>query len=77
MKLSILTLDKMLYQDEALSVSAPGIEGQLQVLEHHVPLITALKRGTVKVQAGKETKEFPVENGVLEVRPDEVNILIS
>jgi len=77
MKLSILTLDKALYEGQALSVSAPGIEGQLQVLEHHVPLITALKRGTVKVQAGKEVKEFSIENGVLEVRPEEVNILVT
>lgn len=77
MKLSILTLDKTLYADEAQSVTVPGIQGQLEVLEHHIPLITALKSGTIRVVDKKGVKEYAVELGVLEVRPDEVNILVS
>lgn len=77
MKLSILTLDKTLYADEAQSVSVPGILGRLQALSHHVPLITALKKGSISVVDTKGTKEFAIESGVLEIKPDEINILIS
>lgn len=77
MKLSILTIDRALFEGEARSVSVPGIYGRMQVLEHHIPLITALKKGLIYVEAGEGRKEFEVETGTLEVRPDEVNILVS
>lgn len=77
MKLSILALDKILYQDDAESVVVPGIVGQLQALEHHVPFVTALKKGKVRVASKRGQQEFEVENGVLEVRPEEINILVN
>ena len=77
MKLSILTIDKPLFEGEAISVSLPGIYGRLQVLEHHIPLITALKKGTVRVETSEGMQEFFVESGTLEVRPEEVNVLVS
>lgn len=77
MKLSILALDKTLYQDEAQSVSVPGVEGQLQALNHHVPLVTALRSGKIRVASKKGTEEFEIEGGVLEVRPEEINILVN
>lgn len=77
MRLSILALDKTLYEGEARSVSVPGIYGRLQALNHHIPLITALKRGNIWVETEKGVQEFEVETGVLEVRPEEINILVS
>lgn len=77
MKLSILALDKTLYQDDAQSVSVPGIRGQMQALDHHVPLVTALSKGKIRVASEKGVEEFDIEGGVLEVKPDEINILVS
>lgn len=77
MKLSILTLDNALFEGEAQSVTVPGISGKLQALEHHVPLITALKKGIIVVTDQQGVQEFSIEHGVLEVRPDEINILVS
>lgn len=77
MKLSLLALDKILFEGEAKSVSAPGIYGRLQALSHHIPLITALKSGTIRVETEKGEEKFEIENGVLEIRPEEINILIS
>lgn len=77
MKLSILTLDKALFEGEATSVSLPGIYGRLQALEHHIPLITALKKGTIRVETQKGPEEFEVESGILEIKPEEINVLVS
>lgn len=77
MKLSILALDETLFEGEAKTVSAPGVFGRLQVLEHHIPLITALKSGIIRVETEKGIREFEITSGVIEVRPDEINILIS
>lgn len=77
MRLSILTLDTSLFEGEAVSITVPGITGQLQALEHHVPLITALKSGIIIVMDNNGTQQFSIEHGVLEIRPDEINILIS
>ena len=77
MKLSILTIDKPLFEGEATSVSVLGIYGRLQALNHHIPLITALKKGSIRVETQKGLEKFEVENGVLEIKPDEINILVS
>lgn len=78
MNVSILTLDTALYEGKAQSVSVPGVIGQLQALDHHVPFVTALTRGNVKVVDPQGTlHEFPIEQGVMEIRPGEINILAS
>lgn len=77
MKLSLLALDKILFEGEVKTVSAPGIYGRLQALKHHIPLITALKSGSIRVETEKGTREFEITSGVIEIKPEEINILIS
>ncbi len=69
MTLSILALDKILFKGEAKSVSAPSLSGVVQILNNHIPLITPLKKGVLKVieSSGKELK-FEIKRGILDVR---------
>ena len=70
-------MDKPLYQGQATSVTVPGLAGQLQVLDHHVSILTGLKKGSITVTSEKGEESFEIESGVLEVKPGEVNILVS
>ncbi|MCH2213822.1 MAG: ATP synthase F1 subunit epsilon [Flavobacteriales bacterium] len=76
MTLDIITPDESRYSGEATAVTVPGIDGSLGILERHAPLITALKKGQVKVteSSGKETT-FDIEGGVAEVKDNKVIIL--
>ena len=76
MNLEIVTPDKELYSGEASLVQLPGIDGLFEILNNHAPLISALKKGQVKVVDGQnETKFFEVHGGVVEVLDNKVLVL--
>lgn len=76
MNVDIITPDESLYSGDATAVTVPGIDGSLGILERHAPLISALKKGQVKVtdSSGKETT-FDIDGGVAEVKDNKVIIL--
>jgi F-type H+-transporting ATPase subunit epsilon len=78
MKLNLIAQDKIVYEGEIFSVTLPGEEGELTILPGHIPLVTSLIEGKIKIR-DKDKKElsFEIESGILEVSPDEVNVLIS
>ena len=78
MKLSLISHEKIVFQGDVYSVILPGLAGELTVLEGHVPLITPLKKGKIKIQ-DKELKEFifDIERGVLEVQPKQTTVLVT
>ena len=84
MHVVIAKVDENVFTGEARSVTVPGAEGELTVLNRHMPLITTLKKGTITVrlpvQAGdgnsSATKVFEIEGGFLEVRRDGVTVIL-
>lgn len=76
MIVDILSPDKDLFHGTASLVSLPGKDGSLGILENHAPLITTLKKGTIKVESKESgTLTFDVEGGVVEVLKNKVVIL--
>jgi F-type H+-transporting ATPase subunit epsilon len=71
----IVTVEGRRYKGDADFLVAPGIDGELGVLPRHIPLLTVLKPGTVKVRNQGEDHLFFVSGGFLEIRPDEVTVL--
>jgi F-type H+-transporting ATPase subunit epsilon len=71
----IVTVEGRRFKGDADFVVAPGSEGELGILPQHIPLLTFLKPGTVKVRNEGEEQFFFVSGGFLEVRPDEVTVL--
>lgn len=80
--LSIYTLEKTLFNDEVESAQAPGPTGELGILTNHIPLITPLVKGQIKIKKKLE-KDFEkseeeiieIKKGFLEVKPNQVVIL--
>lgn len=66
-----------LYYDFVYMVVAPGSEGEMGFLEDHVPLLTMLASGTVRIEKEKdgEKEQFLVLGGALEVTGKKVIIL--
>jgi len=74
--LTITALDSVQYFGEAESVTCPASEGEVTVLKNHVPFITKLKRGEIRVKTGEESLVFQTEKGILEVSKKGVTILL-
>ncbi len=77
LRLSIITPERRVYVEDVDMVIAPGVEGQLGILPHHAPLITALTQGELRVKRGDEEESFAIGGGYLEVQPDGVTILAN
>ncbi len=76
MFLEIISPDKKLFEGEIKSVSLPGSDGSLGILNNHAPMISALKAGKVKItdnNSGIQT--FTIKGGVVEVLKNKVIVL--
>lgn len=74
----IVTPAAMLYSDEAYMVVVPGVEGEMGYLHGHVPLVSVLADGVVRIQNDKESADrhrFALQGGYVEVTSDKVIIL--
>jgi F-type H+-transporting ATPase subunit epsilon len=74
-RLDIVTAEQAVYSEEVEMVIAPGVEGQLGILPHHIPLMTTLQAGELRIKKGGEEISLAISGGFLEVRPDRVVIL--
>ncbi len=75
-KLSVVTPEKVVFEQDVRSIVASGSEGYLGVLTDHAPLITALIPGklTVTDNAGSEVN-YCVSGGFLEVSGNVATVL--
>ena len=74
--IEIISPEKKLLVEKASSVTIPAFEGEMTVLSNHIPLITFLRPGIIKVTSGKETQYF-VEEGTVEFSNNNLAILSS
>jgi len=74
-RLDIITAERTVFSEDVDSVTVPGIEGQLGILAHHVPLMTMLQSGELRATQGENEFFLAISGGFLEVRPDRVTIL--
>ena len=75
--LSVVSVERSLFEGEVEFVIANGADGELGVLARHAPLMTILKPGPLRIQevyGGEELVLF-VGGGFLEVLPDRVTVL--
>jgi F-type H+-transporting ATPase subunit epsilon len=73
--LEIVTQERRLYSGDVDMVVAPGSEGEMGILPHHVSLLTTLKEGVLRVKHDGVEELFSIGGGFLEVQPDHVIVL--
>jgi F-type H+-transporting ATPase subunit epsilon len=75
-QIEIVTPEKIVVQDEAQIVMAPGVMGEFGVLIGHTPFLTALKTGPVHYTDAQGAEHFVfVSGGFAEALPNKVTIL--
>jgi F-type H+-transporting ATPase subunit epsilon len=75
LQLDIVTPEAKTFSEEVDMVVLPGSEGELGILPLHVPLMTRLLPGEIRITQGQKQVEFVVGNGFVEVMPDKVTIM--
>lgn len=76
--LEIVTPEEAVFSGNVKSLTAPGTDGQFQVLFNHAPFISTLSEGSMKIVTDEgETQTFRVQGGVVEVLHNKVSVLIE
>jgi len=75
MQLDLITPEKMAFSGEAISIILPGIGGTFEILDHHAPLVGALKSGNVRIKTKDEELTIGITAGVVEVLNNKVSLL--
>jgi len=79
MNLEILTPEKKLFSDDVYGVQLPGVTGLFEVLDKHAPLVSALKKGRIKVLKDKNNHLafFDIQSAFVEVISTTVTVLVE
>ncbi len=76
--LEIRTPEKLIYEGEVTSVQAPGVEGNFQILAGHIPFLTALDVGEIRITESSDTPQLmATTGGVFEVLRTGVTALVE
>ncbi|NCX61950.1 MAG: F0F1 ATP synthase subunit epsilon, partial [Betaproteobacteria bacterium] len=77
MHVDVVSAEASIFDGEAEFVALPGEAGELGIFPRHVPLITRIRPGAVRIKVpGQSHEEFIfVAGGILDVQPDGVTVL--
>ena len=75
-QVEVVSAEEAIFSGRAKFVALPGEAGELGILPGHVPLITRIKPGAVRIEKEDGDEEFVfVAGGILEVQPQCVTVL--
>ena len=76
--LEIINPEASFFIDEDVSeVVLPAIEGEMGILKDHIPIISFLKPGLIKVYSKDKEEIFYVDDGIVEFKENLLSILTS
>jgi F-type H+-transporting ATPase subunit epsilon len=71
----LVSPEKLLFSGDVEQVVAPGADGQFTVLKDHAPVMTTLKAGVVRIDAGGKVEKLFVRGGFADVSAKGFTIL--
>lgn len=76
-KLEIISLEKKIFEGMVNSIILPTPLGETGILPLHIPLITSLISGELRINHQDRTDYLAVSGGFTEVHPDRVLVLVD
>jgi F-type H+-transporting ATPase subunit epsilon len=75
LKLEIVTPEAKIFSQDVDIVYIPGVEGELGILPKHIPLMTMIKPGELRVTSQGKDTFMAVGEGFVEVTASSVTVL--
>lgn len=76
-RLSIVTPQREAYRQDVNMVSVPTVNGTVGILPKHIPLVSVLVEGEIKITAGGKDTFLAIGGGFMQVTKKEIVILVS
>ncbi len=74
-KLDIVTPERLIWSDEVDQVTLPTLQGEITVLARHVPMVSILQAGEIKIRRDQDTIYMAVTGGFIQVSGKQTTIL--
>ena len=77
MRVEVVSNEQNIFSGEASFVVVPTIQGELGIYPQHVPILSKVRPGVLRLQVPGQAEEVlvAVSGGVLEVQPDKLTVL--
>ena len=78
-KIEIVSPERLIFSDQSVQeVVLPSYEGEMGILKDHIPIISFLRPGIVKIlKSSKNVNSFFVQDGIIEFYNNNLTILSS
>lgn len=73
----IRTPEQLIYEGDVTSIRAPGVAGNFEVLTGHLPFLTALDIGAIRICESEAPQLMAISGGVFEVLRTGVTTLVE
>ena len=77
LKFKIATPEKVVYEDEIFQVSIPTTTGEITVLPNHLPLVSVLQAGELKITDKDGQHALALAGGFLEIRGENELVILA
>lgn len=76
-RVEIRTPEQLIYEGDVTSIRAPGVEGNFEILSGHLPFLTALDIGEIRIRESESLQLMAISGGVFEVLRTGVTALVE
>jgi F-type H+-transporting ATPase subunit epsilon len=66
-----------LIKEDVTEVVVPAFEGEMGVLKDHIPIISFLKPGLIKIFSKSGEENYYIEDGIVEFKNNSLSVLTS
>jgi F-type H+-transporting ATPase subunit epsilon len=77
LKFKIVTAERVVYENEILQASIPTASGEITVLPDHLPIVSILQTGEIKLKDKDGDQSIAVAGGFLEMRVGNELIILA
>ncbi len=77
LKFKIVTPEKVIYENEISQVTVPTMSGEITILPNHIPLVSVLKAGELRIKDKDGEHNLAVSGGFLEVRGNNEIVILA
>ncbi|MFZ9332425.1 MAG: F0F1 ATP synthase subunit epsilon, partial [Chitinophagaceae bacterium] len=67
------------YTGDVYGIQLPGVSGSFEILDKHAPLVSALKKGVIKIllDSKGKTTSYNISSGFIEVLNNKATVLLE
>ncbi len=73
--LEIITPERIVFSQDVNQITLPTLSGEITILPNHLPLISSLNAGELKIVSNGQEIFLAISSGLIQVNPNSVKIL--